>query len=122
MIIMGNKTYSRLNEIPKGKISGKITEGCLVLEGGAFRGVYTQGMLDAWMQNDINFQCVIGTSAGALAGMNYMSGNIGRSARANIGYRHDSRFVGWKALLKARSLIRLDFVMDDLHKIVHFCS
>ncbi|MBR0136884.1 MAG: patatin family protein, partial [Erysipelotrichaceae bacterium] len=57
---------------------------------------------------------------GALAGMNYMSGNIGRSARANIGYRHDSRFVGWKALLKARSLIRLDFVMDDLHKIESF--
>ena len=117
---MSSKIYSRFDEIPKGKASDRITEGCLVLEGGAFRGLYTQGMLDRWMQNDLNFRCVIGTSAGAMAGMNYMSRQIGRSARANIGHRLDSRFVGSKALLEAHSLIRLDFVMKDLNEIEPF--
>ena len=88
------KVYSRLDEIPKGTASDKITEGCLVLEGGAFRGLYTQGFLDAMMENDINLSCVIGVSAGALSGMNYVSGQIGRSGRINLGFRHDSRYIG----------------------------
>ena len=48
------KVYSRLDKIPKGEASDHITEGCLVLEGGAFRGLYTQGFLDALMEKDIN--------------------------------------------------------------------
>ena len=53
------KIYSRIDEIPEGRASEKITQGCLVLEGGAFRGLYTQGFLDALMLNDINLSCVI---------------------------------------------------------------
>ena len=46
--------YSRLSDIPRGSASDQIVDGCLVLEGGAFRGLYTQGFLDAMMQNDLN--------------------------------------------------------------------
>ncbi|MBQ1756828.1 MAG: patatin-like phospholipase family protein, partial [Erysipelotrichaceae bacterium] len=94
-----------------------MTEGCLVLEGGAFRGLYTAGVLDAWMQNDINFRCTIGVSAGALTGTNYMAGQIGRTARANLGYRHDSNFVGMESVRKAHSVIRLDFLFKDYNAI-----
>ena len=69
---MHSKVYSHLTEIPSGKAGSSITEGCLVLEGGAFRGLYTQGFLDAMMVNDINMRCTIGVSAGALGGMNYV--------------------------------------------------
>ena len=96
------QTYSKMDQIPQGNASENITEGCLVLEGGAFRGLYTQGVLDAMMQNDINLSCVIGVSAGALGGLNYVSGQIGRSARINLSYRHDSRYVGVKALIRSR--------------------
>ena len=110
---MAKKTYSRIAEIPKGSASKKLAEGCLVLEGGAFRGLYTQGFLDVLMENDINMSCVIGVSAGALSGMNYVSGQIGRSARTNLGCRHDSRYVGAKALLHSRSILDVGFLVED---------
>ena len=114
---MAAAKYSKYDELPTGQASDKITEGCLVLEGGAFRGLYTQGALDAFMQQGLNFRCVIGCSAGALAGMNYLSGQIGRSARANLGYRHDSSYIGVQSLRKAHSLIRLDFLLKDYNAI-----
>ena len=39
----------------------------LVLEGGAMRGMYTAGALDVLLENDINFDGIIGTSAGSSA-------------------------------------------------------
>jgi predicted patatin/cPLA2 family phospholipase len=106
-----SKIYSGLDKIPTGQAGGEIQSGCLVIEGGAFRGLYNQGVLDAFMQNDINLHTVIGVSAGALAGMNYVSGQIGRSARANLKYRHDSRYIGRKAIRKSHSIIDLDFLL-----------
>ena len=108
-----NKTYSKYDLIPKGKATEALTEGCLVLEGGAFRGLYTQGFLDAMMMEGINLSCVIGVSAGALGGMNYVSGQIGRSARINIGFRHDSRYVGLKAFLHSHSILDVSFLTED---------
>ena len=116
-LYINREGYSRLNEIPNGQASEEITEGCLVLEGGAFRSLYTQGVLDRWMENGINFRCTIGTSAGALAGMNYVAGMIGRSARANLGSRFDSNYIGVNSLRKAHSLIRLDFLLKDYNAV-----
>ena len=105
--------YSRLSDIQRGSASDQIVDGCLVLEGGAFRGLYTQGFLDAMMQNDLNMSSVIGVSAGALGGMNYVSGQIGRSARINLGHRHDGRYVGAKAALHSRSLLDISFLVEE---------
>lgn len=88
------QTYSEISKIPHGHAGPDITPGCIVLEGGAFRGLYNQGVLDALMKNDINFACTIGTSAGALAGFSYTAGQIGRSARVNLTYRHHPDYVG----------------------------
>ena len=107
------RVYSKLNMIPEGKASEKLVDGCLVLEGGAFRGLYTQGFLDAMMQNDLNLSCVIGVSAGALAGMNYVAGQIGRSARTNLTFRHDQRYVGRRALVHNHSLLDVSFLTED---------
>ena len=90
------------------------------MEGGAFRGLYNQGVLDALMENNINFACTIGTSAGALAGFNYVAGQIGRSARANLTYRHYTDYVGRGALAHAYSPIRLDFLFNDYNAIESF--
>ena len=114
---MSEEIYSKIGSIPTGSAPDTVLEGCLVLEGGAFRGLYTQGVLDAWMQRGINFQCTLGVSAGALAGVSYVSGQIGRSARANLGHRHDKQYIGTAALRKSKSLIRLDFLLEDFNKI-----
>ncbi|MBR2755316.1 MAG: patatin family protein [Lachnospiraceae bacterium] len=107
------KIYSKVNTIPKGQASGRLIDGCLALEGGAFRGLYTQGFLDALMIQDINLSCVIGISAGALSGVNYVSGQIGRSGRINLTYRHDSRYVGLKALLHSHSPLDISFLIEE---------
>ena len=102
-----------LADIPHGQASETLVPGCLVLEGGAFRGLYTQGVLDAMMENGLNLSCVIGVSAGALAGVNYVSGQIGRSARTNLLYRHDSRYIGAKSLLHSHSILDVGFLTED---------
>jgi predicted patatin/cPLA2 family phospholipase len=111
-----SKIYSGWENLPKGQAGDEVQKGCLVIEGGAFRGVYNQGVLDAFMQNNINIQTVIGVSAGALAGMNYVSGQIGRSARVNLKYRFDSRYIGRRALEKSHSVINLDFLLKTYNK------
>lgn len=110
---MINKPYSRLSEIPRGSAEGPIVDGCLVLEGGAFRGLYTQGFLDGMMQAGLNMSHVIGVSAGALSGMNYVAGQIGRSARINLGFRHDDRYIGARAFLHSGSVLDIGFLTED---------
>lgn len=110
---MPRGTYSHFDSIPNGHASDHLTEGCLVLEGGGFRGLYTQGVIDTLMLLDLNFTCVIGVSAGAIAGAGYVSGQIGRAARLNIQYRHDSRYIGLRALMHSHSMLDVGFATED---------
>ena len=114
---MTKKIYENVDQLPDGTASDIITEGCIVLEGGAFRGLYTRGVLDAFMLNDINFRSTIGTSAGAMAGLNYVAGNIGRMARFNLTYRHDPSYVGIKPFIKTHSIINLDRCLKDYNTV-----
>ena len=45
----------------------------LVLEGGGMRGVYTAGVLDFFLDKDIEFDNVYGVSAGAANACSYLS-------------------------------------------------
>ena len=107
------QTEEIIEGIPRGQASEALVPGCLVLEGGAFRGLYTQGFLDVMMENGLNLSCVIGVSAGALAGVNYVSGQIGRSARTNLLYRHDSRYIGAKSFLHSHCILDVGFLTED---------
>ena len=62
----------------------------LVLEGGGMRGMYTAGVLDVFLQENIWPDAVIGVSAGAIHGCSYMSGQLGRSVRYNLKYINDN--------------------------------
>ena len=53
----------------------------LILEGGAMRGLFTAGVMDVFMENNIRFDGAVGVSAGAAFGCNYKSGQIGRAMR-----------------------------------------
>lgn len=108
-----NKVFSGIAQIPKGNAPDTITPGCIVLEGGAFRGLYTGGVLDFLMQNNINLECTIGVSAGAMNGYSYTSGQIGRSSRFNLSHRHDSQYVGGRAMIHNKGLFGFDLVFDD---------
>ena len=111
------KIYSGVSQLPKGDAAENVTEGCLVLEGGAFRGVYTNGVLDRLMQEGINLRTTYGVSAGALNAINYVAGQIGRSARINLTYRLDSRYVGKDAIRNNKGIIGFDFVFGELEGV-----
>ena len=110
------KVYSGIDDLPQGTASDHITEGLLVLEGGAWRGMYTQGALDALMEEDINPSATIGTSAGAMSGMSYVSGQIGRSARLNLRHRHDSGYTGGRAVMQEHGVTGFNYLFFELGK------
>lgn len=108
------KIFSGLGDLPRGSASEEITPGCLVLEGGAWRGLYTQGALDALMENGINFQTTIGISAGAMSGIGYVAGAIGWTARINLTYRQDPDYCGIGAMLRDHGVTGFSFLFDDV--------
>lgn len=86
----------------------------LVLEGGAMRGIYTAGVLDVFLENDIKVDGLIGVSAGAIHGCNYVSKQIGRSIRYYKKYCRDRRFMSFWSLLTTGSLVGEKFCYHDI--------
>ena len=86
----------------------------LVLEGGAMRGLYTAGVLDVFMKNDIKADTILSVSAGALFGINYKSGQIGRALRYNLKYAHDKRYMGMYSLITTGDVMNRDFCFNKL--------
>ncbi|MCD8300001.1 MAG: patatin family protein [Clostridiales bacterium] len=111
---MSSKVFSGIDDLPNGTATDEVTPGCMVLEGGAFRGLYGEGVLDALMEAGINMECTVGVSAGAMNGVNYVSGQIGRSARCNLRYRHDSRYISSRKVFIYGGPINFDFVTFHL--------
>ena len=63
----------------------------IVMEGGAMRGMFTCGVIDVLMENDVVFDAGAGVSAGAVFGVNIKSRQIGRPIRYNKNYCKDKR-------------------------------
>ena len=81
----------------------------LVLEGGGHRGIFTAGILDVFLENDISFDGVIGVSAGAVHGASFLSKQKGRSLRYALKYCNDKRYMGLGSLLKTGDYFNVDF-------------
>lgn len=81
----------------------------LVLEGGGVRGIYTAGVLDAFMEHGITFDGVIGVSAGAIHGCSYLSNQKGRSIRYYKKYCNDPRFMSFQSWIKTGDIVGADF-------------
>ena len=86
----------------------------LLLEGGAMRGMYTAGVLDVLMENDIKADIAVGVSAGAAFGCNYKSGQIGRAVRYNTRFSRDPRYMGLKSLITTGDLYGADFCYREI--------
>lgn len=89
---------------------------CLVLEGGALRGLYTCGVLDYFLDNNIDVDCIIGVSAGALFGVNYFSKQRGRGLRYNLKYCNDKRYISIWSLLFTGNIVNKNFAYYKLTK------
>ena len=71
----------------------------LVLEGGGMRGVFTSGVLDAFMKHDLYFPYTVAVSAGACNGMSYISRQPRRARISNIDYLDRYEYIGLRHLV-----------------------
>ena len=86
----------------------------LVLEGGAMRGIFTTGVLDVLMENNITFDGAIGVSAGACFGVNIKSKQIGRAFRYNMKYAKDPRYASVQSWIKTGDFFNAEFCYHTL--------
>lgn len=88
----------------------------LVLEGGAMRGMFTAGVLDVFLDNNISVDCAVGVSAGALFGVNYISGQKGRVIRYNKRFNKDKNYMGLLPLIREGNIVSTEYAYDRVPK------
>lgn len=88
---------------------GAIAHANLVLEGGAMRGQFTAGVLDFFMDQGLFCERVIGVSAGALNGYNYVAGQAGRTCFLNCKYCNDWRYLSLKSFVRTGNACGREF-------------
>lgn len=71
----------------------------LVLEGGGMRGVFTSGVLDAFMKHEVYFRYTVAVSAGACNGMSYISRQPRRARISNIDMLARYDYIGLRHLV-----------------------
>lgn len=81
----------------------------LVMEGGAMRGMFTAGVTDVLMENDIVFDGAAGVSAGACFGCNYKSRQKGRAIRYNLRFCRDKRYCSLYSLITTGDMFGAKF-------------
>lgn len=86
----------------------------LVLEGGAMRGLFTAGIIDVFMENDIAFDGAVGVSAGAAFGCNYKSDQPRRVIRYNTRFCRDKRFCSVHSLIKTGDMFGAEFCYHEI--------
>ena len=86
----------------------------MVLEGGAMRGMFTAGVLDVLMENEITTDVTVGVSAGAAFGSNYKSSQTGRALRYNLRFCKDKRYCSFWSLLFTGNLYGAKFCYHTL--------
>ena len=86
----------------------------LVLEGGAFRGLFTAGVLDALLDIKAELKYVIGVSAGATNAYSFVSKQRGRNLEIMERFMDNKRYISYGNLIRCKSLMDLDFVFDEI--------
>ena len=71
----------------------------LVLEGGGMRGVFTSGVLDAFMKYKLYFHDIVAVSAGACNGLSYASRQPRRARISNIDMLAKYDYIGLRHLV-----------------------
>lgn len=81
----------------------------LVLEGGAFRGLFSAGVLDFLIENNQQFDYVVGVSAGSGNQLNFIAGQKGRTKKI-IQADGKDKYFGVKQFFENGKIL-------DLHKM-----
>ncbi len=84
------------------------------MEGGAMRGLFTAAIIDVLMEQEIQADGVIGISAGATFGCNYLTKQIGRPLRYCVRFAKDPRFCSVSSLLTTGDMFGAKFCYETI--------
>ncbi|WP_413665134.1 patatin family protein [Microbulbifer sp. EKSA008] len=77
------------------------SQSALVVEGGAMRGIFAAGVLDAFLEAGYRpFDFAIGVSAGSTNLIGYLAGNHGRSRQILMDHARRADFIDWRRYLR----------------------
>ena len=107
-----------------GKGSEETLKRGLVLEGGALRTIYSSGVCDGFLEAGLEFDYVVGVSAGIAYGVSFLSGQYGRNLEIVTRYANDKRYMSKRNMLRPGNrhcYFGLDFTYDEIpNKLVPF--
>ena len=86
----------------------------LVLEGGGSRGIYTGGVLDAFIEKGVEFPYVIGVSMGSCCGVSYLGKNKGRQHDVILFSAQDKRYMSISNIRKGGEFCNFDWAFGEL--------
>lgn len=86
----------------------------LVLEGGGNRGIFTSGVLDAFMENEITFPYVIGVSMGSCNAASFLGKNMRRQHDFTVNYANDKRYMGFSSYRKTGEYLNMGWLFGEL--------
>lgn len=102
------KHYDHFKVVPQ-----KIDKIALVTEGGGQRGIFTAGVLDAFIQADFNpFDLLIGTSAGSLNLASYICGHQGHAYKIIAEATRQPEFFKLAKYLLSGQGLDLEWLVD----------
>ena len=88
----------------------------LVLEGGGLRGIFTAGVIDCFLENDINFDYVCGVSAGSCNAFAYVGKAKGFIKKCMMQQDKKNNFFGVRQMTESHKYVNLDKVFYDYTK------
>lgn len=85
----------------------------LVLEGGGQRGIFTSGVLDAFMEKGFEVPYVIGVSCGTCNGIDYVSQQPERTKKCMVDAMEEHPYLSVKNVFKKGYLFNMDLIFDE---------
>lgn len=86
----------------------------LILEGGGMRGSYTAGVLDCFLNRNLEFDTVYGVSAGACNATSFLSKQPYRNEKIIYHYSGDEKYMGISNYVKTGSFFGMDMMFHQI--------
>jgi len=91
-----------------------VTVTGIVDVGGGTRGIFGAGVFDWCMDNGVQFDYVVGVSAGSANAASYLSGQRGRNLRFYDDYAFRKEYMSFQNLLRTGQYLGLDYIYGTL--------
>lgn len=91
----------------------------LILEGGGMRGVYTAGVLDCFLDHQIEVDHCYGVSAGICHATSYLASQRGRNLAVNTDYVKDPRYLSVRNLITTGSIFGEKMLYSEIPLVLN---